>query len=177
MKLISEAYKKDNEQLHHDCADYGGGGSRRIKQVCDVIDGFDLIRILDYGSGKGDLTKKLCDIYPNKDIIEYDPCIKGKTVIPNNPFDLVICNDVMEHVEMECLWNVLSHLKELTDKVCFFCIGLKLANKTLPDGRNTHITILSKETWLNIIKGYFYIEDTYMIGSGKLCMVCTPKKE
>lgn len=176
MKLISDSYKKDNEQLHHDCADYGGGGSRRIKQVQEIIERIRPESVLDYGSGKGDLTNKLREIYKTDlEVTEYDPCVEGKTEITKDKFDFVICNDVMEHVEIGFLWKVLAHLQELTTDTCFFCIALHEANKILPDGRNTHITLLSKEVWKVEITKYFVIDDYYMIGSGKLCLICSPK--
>jgi len=177
MELISNKYRKDNEQFHHDCFDYGGGGSRRLVQVCAVIDEYSSLHILDYGSGKGDLTKTLRGVYPHKLIYEYDPCMEGKTSILRIPYDFVICNDVMEHVEIEFLDNVLAHIESLTGGVCFFCIGLRPANKILPDGRNTHITLLSKEIWVSKIKEHFNVEDIYMIGSGKLCVICKTKME
>ncbi|HET9469625.1 MAG TPA: hypothetical protein VFO24_00885, partial [Usitatibacter sp.] len=47
--------------------------------------------------------------------------------------------DVLEHIEPECLDEVLDDLQRVTRKIGFFVIATREAEKTLPDGRNAHL--------------------------------------
>jgi len=152
--LITKEYQDQNKLLHIQNKDYGGGGQRRKKDILPIIAKYKPESILDYGCGKGLLAKSMSQ----HNWQEYDPCIPGKNSLPT-ACDLVVCCDVLEHVEPELIENVIEHIKILTNKVAFFCIGLRPANKTLPDGRNTHISLFPKEKWLGIIHRHFCIID------------------
>ncbi len=89
--------------------------------------------ILDYGCGQRTLERDLGFAIRN-----YDPCISGLDAAPD-PADLVVCTDVLEHIEPECLDEVLDDLQRLTRNAGFFVIATRPAEKTLPDGRNAHL--------------------------------------
>jgi hypothetical protein len=55
---------------------------------------------------------------------------------------------VLEHIEPQYLEQVLDHLVELTEVVAFITIHTGPAMKTLPDGRNAHLTQEPIEWWL-----------------------------
>jgi 2-polyprenyl-3-methyl-5-hydroxy-6-metoxy-1,4-benzoquinol methylase len=108
---------------------------------------------LDYGCGQGALGRAL-----NQEISEYDPAIAGKDSSPQ-PADLVICTDVLEHIEPECLESVLDHLKSLTKEALFAVISTRPAKKTLADGRNAHLIIEPWSFWEEKLARRFRVEE------------------
>jgi len=59
----------------------------------------------------------------------------------------VVCGDVLEHVEPECLDDVLAELRRVTQEVGLFVVHLTAAKKTLPDGRNAHLIQQPADWW------------------------------
>jgi hypothetical protein len=94
--------------------------------------------VLDYGCGRGTLAQALD--FP---IRMYDPCIAGLDA-PPQPADVVACTDVLEHIEPDCLDDVLDDLKRVVRAYGLFVIANRPASKILPDGRNAH---LIQEPW------------------------------
>lgn len=105
-------------------------------------------RGIDYGCGEATLTKKAMNGTSLSHVKWqlYDPCIPKYSTEPV-PADIVVCTDVMEHVEEECVPAVLAHIRYLGRKGAFFHIVTKLAGQVLPDGRNAHITVKRHEWW------------------------------
>jgi hypothetical protein len=60
----------------------------------------------------------------------------------------------MEHIPMAGVDRVLGELRKLAP-VALFTISTKLARAKLPDGRNSHVTILTHREWMRWIKSYF----------------------
>lgn len=148
MAVISEEYQRLNNQLHHDNDNYGAAGFRWYLWVQKWSPSED---ILDYGCGKGTLAMNLP--FP---IAEYDPAIPGKNQ-PPEPHMFIVCTDVLEHVEPECLNDVLADIKRVMMRFGMFIISTKAATKTLPDGRNAHLIVKPAEWWVAKIRGYFDI--------------------
>jgi 2-polyprenyl-3-methyl-5-hydroxy-6-metoxy-1,4-benzoquinol methylase len=167
--LISDNYRQLNVDYHESNSGYGAGGKRRKKDVEALVKKYRPETLLDYGCGKGSLKKSLLQFR----WYEYDPCIPGKDIMPA-PADLVICADVLEHVEHAYVENVLEHLACLTKKAIFLVIGMSHANKFFPDGRNTHITLLPWTMWSKFINVYFRVI-TKRIRGNKLFIVAEPK--
>lgn len=142
MTLITEHYARLNRQLHLERPDYGTSGEKWAEMVVKLANKMGTRSILDYGSGKGTLASAL-----NLPISEYDPCIPGKEESPRK-HDLVVCTDVLEHIEIECLNDVLDDLKRCTGHKAFLVVATRPAKKTLPDGRNTHLIQRSARWWL-----------------------------
>lgn len=149
-KTISEDYKEQNRLLHEQRADYGKRGHRHLRNVKKLMAQHRCQSILDYGCGKATLSKHLsCQNY-DPGIPEYD--------IPPSPADLVVCTDVLEHIEPELLENVLKHLKGLAQKVGYFVIATRPDHsKTLPDGTNPHKIVENREWWGRRLRNYFTI--------------------
>lgn len=141
---ISPEYLSLNRQLHADRVDYGHGGHRHLDSVRGIAQVYDCRSILDYGCGKQTLVEALRLKWARA----YDPCIPGLDLDPE-PADFVVCTDVLEHVEPECIDAVLDHIKSLTKRVVFFSISLTPAKKSLPDGRNTHLLVQTTRWWLD----------------------------
>jgi hypothetical protein len=163
MTLISPAYRKLNRQLH-DTGNFGGSGYRWVDDVRSRITGRNkrITSLLDYGCGQGTFWIEFEKKYPNISqgirYWEYDPCYPGKTDFPKGRlFDLVVCTDVLEHVEPEFLDNVIITIFKLARRCLFFNIAMLPANKKLPDGRNAHLIVEGKDWWIKKI--FFLVGD------------------
>ena len=120
--LITEEYRRLNAQKHEESANFGALGRRLAPHVRDIAKRIGAHTILDYGCGKRTLEKELGYAINN-----YDPAIPGCDS-PPDPADLVICGDVLEHIEPECLEDVLDDLKRLTKNTIVFLIDTHAAN-------------------------------------------------
>lgn len=145
--LISPAYRELQRELHARPRGYGGKGDKWADAVEMLADVYSATSILDYGCGEGALVKALKARHlPAMRYDEYDPAIPGKDGWPEFA-DLVVCTDVLEHVEPEKLDTVLRHLKVLARKAVFVVIATRPSNKTMADGRNAHLIVESAEWW------------------------------
>lgn len=141
--LISPEYLETQRVLHAQPQGYGGKGDKWAIGVIGVANASDCSSILDYGCGEGSLAKAL--MTHGRICREYDPAIAGKDDRPAFA-DLVVCTDVLEHVEPDKLDTVLAHLKGLARKAVFVVVATRPSNKTLTDGRNAHL-ILEDDAW------------------------------
>jgi hypothetical protein len=137
---ISEEYRALNRKLH-ESIDFGSSGHKYAKDVMALVEEIGSRDVLDYGAGKGTLAAKLP--FP---IAEYDPSVPGLEESAE-PADVVVCTDVLEHIEPECLDDVLSDLRRVTRNTAYFVIATRPALKELPDGRNAHLIQESLEWW------------------------------
>jgi hypothetical protein len=140
--LISDEYKDLNTQLHEERDDYGRSSGRHAGAILNLCAQYDTQDILDYGCGKAELN-----LYMPFAVKCYDPAISKYEGVPE-PADIVVCTDVMEHIEPDCLDDVLDDLVRLTRKVCFMTIATRPAVKTLADGRNAHLIVESTAWWM-----------------------------
>jgi uncharacterized Rossmann fold enzyme len=148
---ISQQYVELNRKLHEADYNYGGHGDRYAQIIQKLADSKGIKSILDYGCGKGALGAALD--FP---IWEYDPCVPGKEAAPC-PADLVVCTDVLEHIEPENLAAVLEDLKRVVKLSGFFAIHTGTSEKTLADGRNTHLIQQGMDEWRAELSKYFDI--------------------
>ena len=167
-QLISNEYKELNEKLHRNSSEYGNRNTYLSKNLPETIEilsklyGFS--SVLDYGCGKGLIVESLRKKFQNRDmqINGYDPCVEIFRK-PAKASDVIVCTDVLEHIEPEVINNVLDHIGNLTKHVCFLVIDLMPAVKTLPDGRNAHILLEPTGWWLDKLSnqysfGTYYID-------------------
>lgn len=144
--LISDRYCDLQRELHARPNGYGSKGHKWAPAVRDLVARYDARSILDYGCGEGSLRKALFDVELFARIDEWDPAMTGKETWPHFA-DLVVCTDVLEHVEPEKLDTVLAHLKVLARKAIFVVIATRPSNKTMTDGRNAHLIVESADWW------------------------------
>jgi uncharacterized Rossmann fold enzyme len=169
-EVISASYRDLNIKLHSDNLAYGVGGGKHAERVLAMVaalqkDQGKFPSVLDYGCGKGFLAKSLQ--FP---IWEYDPAIPGKQDSPR-PADLVICTDVLEHVEPDCIDIVLDDLRRCMKLVGFFAVHTGPAKKTLADGRNAHLIQEDQAWWTVKLQKYFNIAKTVVAGPERYFVV------
>lgn len=146
--LISDTYRAMNSELHKTNPDYGRGllGKAHYKHIEFLAKKMDAASILDYGCGKGRFGQTM----PHLLVKNYDPAMEEYSAAPE-PADLVVCLDVLEHIEPECLDDVLDDILRLSLRGTFLVISTRAAGKTLPDGRNAHLIQKPPQWWLEKI--------------------------
>lgn len=131
---------------------YGRGGHKFVNHMNTVIAELGAKRVLDYGCGQTDLSKHLKD--KTLSFHRYDPSIAELNQVPEGPFDLITCTDVMEHIPPQDIEDVLRHIRQRGDKV-FFNISTRPASTILADGRNAHLSVLTAEDWITKVRAVF----------------------
>ena len=154
MALLSPEYLEQNKALHADRTGYGAGSYRWSQLVSDLRDEIGATTVLDFGCGKGTLGYALGK--PDW-LTEYDPAIPGKDEEPTKQVDLVVCTDVIEHIEPAHLDEVLETLRRLAKKALFLVINTRPSTKTLNDGRNAHLLVKTPAEWRAILEEKFNV--------------------
>lgn len=149
--LITPHYRELNAELHRRMAAYGTGGHRWADFVRELAAGGS---VLDYGCGKGTLKAALSDL----DVREYDPAIPGKDAAPDAA-DVVVCGDVMEHVEPEFTLQVLADLCRLATRAVLVVVSCVPSRKRLADGRGAHINVKPAAWWWSVLQEFGPFED------------------
>ena len=152
--MITDEYRELNRQLHADRKDYGRSSSRWAPVVMNLCSQIESTDVLDYGCGKAELNLHL-----PFELKKYDPAIKKYEAKPE-PADIVVCTDVMEHVEPQFIDNVLDDLVRLSPHLCLLNVATRLAVKTLADGRNAHISHHPIEWWMPKIRERWEVLET-----------------
>jgi hypothetical protein len=166
--LITAEYAELNRQLYTVEPEYGTSGKTWAKYIRGLA-AYNPRSILDYGCGRRTLEQALG--FP---IRNYDPCIKGFED-PPEPEDMVVCTDVLEHIEPECLDAVLDDLQRVTRKTGFFVIATRRARKTLADGRNAHLIVQPAEWWIPKLWERFTVTGFSTLDIGLLIVVVSAK--
>lgn len=150
--LITEGYRELQQELHQNLR-YGAASMKFSSKVVGLIRDHRMVSVLDYGAGKRLLSTAL----PGIDLTEYDPCVPEISEPPQGTFDLVCCIDVLEHVEPECLDDVLADLGRLTGRLAFLTIHTGPAGKFLSDGRNAHLIQRPIDWWEERLRPHFFM--------------------
>ena len=130
-----------------------------IKQLIEKTKSKSLI---DFGCGKAKYYfnnlnikeneyKNICEYWGIKDYYLYDPGVEEFSNYPPEPKDGVICVDVVEHIPPEDVFKFIEDIFKLAKKFIFIVIACYPAVKTLPDGRNAHLSLLNPSEWKVII--------------------------
>ena len=137
-----------------------------IKQIINTTKSQSLI---DFGCGKGKFYfnkikikeieyNNISEFWKIDDYYLYDPGVKKFKIYPKEKKDGVICVDVVEHITPEDVEIFIANLFDLANKFVFIVIACYPAKKTLPDGRNVHLSIKTPGEWRitinKIIKKY-----------------------
>lgn len=154
--LITPEYQNLCSELHSKTR-WGADGHQWAPQVINLAKKTGATSILDYGCGKGTLKMNLSgyqeDDYLVHTIHEYDPAIPEKKRLPDEKVDIVVCTDVLEHVEEDKLETVIDHIGLLAKKAIYLRIDLRMARTILPDGRNAHLIVKPAIWWLDKLRG------------------------
>ena len=164
--LISDTYAAEQRRMHEN-ERYGAASKKFAKQVARLIAAHRPVSILDYGAGKQALAEAL-----GTTVTAYDPGVYEISDIPPGKFDLVCCIDVLEHVEPECLPDVLQSLSLKTGRIAFVTIHTGPAGKHLSDGRNAHLIQKPINWWSKRLQGVFKTVNAEMFNETTILAIC-----
>jgi len=151
--FISDDYLELNRHLHAQPRKYGQSGRKHVNEVLAVVNLLGIGEILDYGCGQGTFKEAMDQqMWPGA-ILEYDPAVPGKDELPPS-VPLVVCTDVLEHVEPDKLDAVLDHLHSLSEQLTFLAISTVPSSKSLRDGRNAHLIVKRPSWWAEQLRGH-----------------------
>lgn len=153
--LISETYRSVISQAHREDERWGTSSPTYALLISKLINTHGIRTVLDYGCGKGRLAEAL-DVDHQIAIYRYDIGIPELSKAPR-PCELVVCTDVLEHVEPDCIDAVLDDIRRCAKRIAFIAISLVPARKILPDGRNAHIMLRQSDWWIRKLLLYFDI--------------------
>lgn len=141
--LITDAYRAEQEALHAK-GNYGTASLAFGKIVSALVEQSGARTLLDYGCGSMQNLRNVldCDVL----YLGYDPAVPEFSKTARS--DLVVCIDVLEHIEPDLLDNVLDDLMVNTGHLGFFTVHTGPAVKTLSDGRNAHLIQKPPAWWL-----------------------------
>ena len=159
-ELISPKYRQLNQELHaNPDVLYGYKGWEQADLVEKIYRQYNCSSALDYGAGKQSLSAEMRR--RGIEMADYDPSISHISTLPN-PADLVVCSDVLEHVEPEYFIRVMNHLRSLTGKCLLVRVCLvPCSSKTLPDGSDPHRIVKDQEWWLSALEKGFDVKEIH----------------
>lgn len=173
-RLISDEYRKLNEELHRSPVQYGQRGGRHLLSVIEIASRENCRTILDYGCGKGRLAKAANE--HGIGVTNYDPAIPEFSRLPD-VHDLTVCTDVMEHIEPSKVDAVITHIAEVTAKVLYcLIVTRKDRSKSLPDGSNPHRSVHAPDWWIERFSHHFDIVSTLTVPHSHFVFTGTRKR-
>lgn len=172
MTLISDDYRKLNAQLHLEAPEWGRQSMKYWRTVKELADLAHTKSMLDYGCGKQMLKAALEPF--GYEVLGYDPAFPALSALPE-PARLVICTDVLEHVEPEFLDAVLEDLHRVTLDVALLIIATRESNRRMPDGSSPHRTVQDQAWWTDKIGQRFNTLQTLPIDEKVFGLLVTRK--
>jgi predicted TPR repeat methyltransferase len=181
MHQFTKDYYEDGVRKHiSGYEDYKWMPTRSIPEALDIQSNFEFKTCVDYGCAKGFLVNALrivgCDAW-GEDISEYavencHPNVRDYVSLPNDKeYDLLICKDVLEHIEVEDIPSVLQKFKKKS-KQFFFVIPLGDDDRFRIREYEvdiTHVTKKDEEWWIRMFEsqGMELVKFSYSLGSIK----------
>lgn len=148
--FITRGYAELQRELHARAEGYGKSGQKYAAAAAAWAKKLGAETVLDYGCGEGNFAREIAKT-SRLPVAEYDPAVAGRETLPK-PAHLVVCTDVLEHVEPDRLPFVLAHLWMLAERGAFLSISTRPAKKTLADGRNAHLIQEALPFWMDALQ-------------------------
>jgi hypothetical protein len=109
--------------------------------------------ILDFGCGQSIFLDCLELDYDVK-LHRYDPAIPAYDTLHEDKVDLLVCIDVLEHIEESELDKTLRVIRSAC-RDALFIMDTREASHMLPDGRNAHVSLHTHDWWYERLIAHF----------------------
>ena len=155
-KMAQDGYKRtDGIKVEKAFSDFE---LRKFRNLCkEKISNKQIKTILDYGGGgsnwdepnfeptTGETAKKFFDV---EKVTTFEP---ARNLLEKKKSDCVVCMDVLEHIYIADIPNVVKELFSLTNNLLIINVACYKAAAILPNGENAHITIRPPLWWKGVI--------------------------
>lgn len=177
-KIYENSFRNTHYNNHND-EEY------RFQIVKDYVNKNEIKKIIDIGSGRGNVIKILQELndeiqITSTDVVKFhnfdcefyelnlcDPT----TYIKDKKFELLICLDVLEHIQKECIENVFEFFSTISDNFI-----LTIANHSdIQNGLELHVIQEDMNYWKPILEKFFEIEHFDIKYDGKLYLLILKK--
>lgn len=149
------SYIEQYRLLYKNKPEYGKTSLSLFPIVASLIRQMGCSEILDYGCGQSqlaDVLEKKLNVF----VYKYDPAIAKFSILPTRKFDFVICTDVLQHIPIKDLNEVLLQIKKYSSN-CFFYIKCSKHHTLLPNGMLANCTVHSPKWWQTRLGLFFNI--------------------
>ena len=150
--IDKERLAKEYVWVHENTTTMSGRTTVNNKdRIKEVIDRVNPVNVLDFGCGKGwQYTRQnMHEYWGIEKPVLYDPYVAKYNKLAgyrNRYFDLVLCVDVMEHIQEDKVDEVLEDLFN-SGRHIFLTITCYPATQILPNGKNAHYTVKEPSWW------------------------------
>lgn len=169
-------YRTDGSKVPAELA-YNSFQLKKFKHICkDYFIKNKIKTVLDYGGGGSDWSANnfdskngisAKDFFKLSDVTTFEPA-RGLDYKINS--DAVVCVDVLEHIFLGDIANIVSELFSLAQKLLVVNVACYKAAALLPNGENAHVTVRSPDWW----KGTFdTVSSNYP--NVQLLLICSTK--
>tara|TARA_X000000950_G_scaffold108974_1_gene137369 strand:+ start:114 stop:785 length:672 start_codon:yes stop_codon:yes gene_type:complete len=155
-KMVKEGYSRsDGVEVKKAFSDFE---LRKFRNLCkEKISNSKIKTILDYGGGgsnweepnfepsTGENAKTFFDV---EEVNTFEP---ARNLMEKKQSDCVICMDVLEHIFIADVPNVIDELFSLSKNLLIINVACYKAAAILPNGENAHITVRSPVWWKGVI--------------------------
>ncbi len=87
-------------------------------------------------------------------------------------FDMVTCLNLMEHIEVECIENVIKHIREHSKYMVIIHVSFEDTKDLLENDKPSHLHHKSGEWWREILEKYFMVTEGMWVGGGYATFIC-----
>ncbi len=155
-KMAKEGYtRRDGVQIKTAFSDFE---LRKFRNLCkEKISKKNINTLLDYGGGGSDWDEPNFEpttgetakqFFKIEEVNKFEP---ARNLMEKKPSDCVICIDVLEHIFIADVPNVVNELFSLSKNLLIINVACYKAAAILPNGENAHITIRSPVWWKGVI--------------------------
>ena len=155
-KMVIEGYdRQDGIRVK---SAYNDFELKKFRNICrEHISHRSIRTVLDYGGGGSDWSapnfeptngasaKQFFDV---KKVTTFEPARKK---MEKKESDCVVCMDVLEHIFLTDIPNLVDELFMLSKKLLVINVACYNAAALLPNGENAHITVRSPDWWKGVI--------------------------
>lgn len=142
--------------------------------IKDIFKTHDIKSVLDYGCGGSDWSaigfhenQSAIEFFDLNNVFRYEP---ARSIDERTMVNAVVCFDVLEHVFVSDVANVIRDVFSCAQKLVILNIACYPANATLPNGENAHVTIRNPEWWKGVVDTVsFEFPDVSVV------LICSPK--
>lgn len=165
------------KRVWNEIPEYGNysPGLEAISVSLEICKGAKIKTVLDAGCGSAKATKKFAD--EGYDVVGVDLTLDGvapelKEALANKlhegclwdleftePFDMIYCVDVLEHIPPNKVYAVLSELARLCNKYAYFKIAKFKDGYGSRIGEPLHLSLFNTKKWETMLSKHF----TYVV--------------